>query len=85
MGLLDQAIIYEEFGRALALSPHLTSSIITASYVCIRELWMLNVPRVGWDCDIWCSFCVLIASNHPSPQVPQVSFTPPPPATPETP
>ena len=28
MGLLDQSIVYEEFGRALALSPHLTSSII---------------------------------------------------------
>ena len=28
MGLLDQVIVYEEFGRSLSLSPHLTSSII---------------------------------------------------------
>ena len=28
MGILDQVIVYEEFGRSLALSPHLTSSII---------------------------------------------------------
>ena len=49
---------------------HLTSSIITASYFCIRELWMLNVPKVSWDYDIWCSFCVLKATNHPFPLVP---------------
>ena len=33
MGLLDQVILYEEFGRALSLSPHMTSSIICSSLI----------------------------------------------------
>jgi len=45
---------------------HLTSSIITAYYFCIREPWMLNVPKVSWDYDIWCSFCVPKVSKHSS-------------------
>ena len=33
MGLLDQVILYEEFGRALSLSPHMISSIICSSLI----------------------------------------------------
>ena len=33
MGLLDQVIVYEEFGRALSLSPHLISSVICSSLI----------------------------------------------------
>ncbi len=33
MGLLDQAIVYEEFGRALSLSPHMISSVISSSLI----------------------------------------------------
>ena len=36
MGLLDAVVVYEEFGRALALSPHFMSSIV-ATYL-INEL-----------------------------------------------
>lgn len=33
MGLLDQTILYEEFGKALSLSPHLISSIISVALI----------------------------------------------------